>query len=98
MDALSLLQSAARRRPTSAAVRCGSVAVGYADLRALASRIGSDLREAGARKGDRVAALFPNCHLFLATYFAALEGGLVLVPVNLRLSEGEVRRILEHSG
>src|SRR5439155_21021206 len=70
----------------------------YADLRALSGRIGATLRRLGASPGDRVAALFPNCHLFLAAYFGALECGLVLVPLNLRLAPRETRAVLEHSG
>ncbi len=98
MDPRGLLASAAARRPHGAAVRCGGSDLGYLDLRRLADRLGRALERAGARPGDRVAALFPNCHLYLASYFAALERGLVLVPLNLRLSEAEMRAVLEHSG
>jgi acyl-CoA synthetase (AMP-forming)/AMP-acid ligase II len=98
MDPRSLLASAAARRPHGVAVRCGGADLGYPDLRRLADRIGRALVSAGAGPGDRVAALFPNCHLYLASYFAALERDLVLVPLNLRLSEVETRAVLEHSG
>ncbi|HEU4403322.1 MAG TPA: AMP-binding protein, partial [Candidatus Polarisedimenticolia bacterium] len=98
MDPLALLEEAARRRPRGVAARCGPLAIGYADLRAHVSRIGRLMAEAGARPGDRVAALFPNCHLFLACYFGALERGFVLVPLNLRLSLLEIDAILKHSG
>jgi acyl-CoA synthetase (AMP-forming)/AMP-acid ligase II len=98
VDTLSLLSSAAGSRPLGAAVRCGGIELGYPDLRDLASRLASDILDAGARRGDRVVALFPNCHLFLACYFAALETGLVLVPINPKLSAGEMGGILEHSG
>ncbi len=97
IDPLSLL-SAAARRGSAARVRCGPRRLAYADLRDLAGRIDRDLTQAGARPGDRVAALFPNCHLFLACYFAALEGGRILVPLNTRLAPAETRAVLEHSG
>src|SRR3989442_9860411 len=77
---------------------CGPVRLDYPGLRALVDRIGRDLEAQGARPGDRVAALFPNCHLFLACYFAALLRGLVLVPLNVRLSGREMSAILDHSG
>ena len=70
----------------------------YAGLKVLSGRIGATLLRLGASPGDRVAALFPNCHLYLATYFGALESGLVLVPLNIRLAPRETRAILEHSG
>jgi acyl-CoA synthetase (AMP-forming)/AMP-acid ligase II len=96
-DPVALLAGAARRR-RGPAVLCGREALDYEGLRALAARLGRDLARAGARPGDRVAALFPNCHLFLATYFAALEEGFILAPLNLRLAPAEIRGILAHSG
>ncbi len=97
MDPLTLLDEACRitRGP---AVVCGTVRLDYPGLRALADRMGGDLEARGARPGDRVAALFPNCHLYLACYFAALLRRLVLVPLNVRLSRRETLAILDHSG
>ena len=97
MDAASLLESAARRRPGPAVI-CGPTRMDYAGLKTLSGRIGAMLRGLGASPGDRVAALFHNCHLFLASYFAALQSDLILVPLNLRLAPRETRAILEHSG
>src|SRR5262245_46245267 len=56
------------------------------------------LRAAGARPGDRVAAFFPNCHLYLAAYYAALRSGLVLMPMNLRLAAPETAAVLRRGG
>jgi len=97
VDAPSLLESAARRRG-GAAVVCGRARLDYAGLHEISERASRQLLSLGARPGDRVAALFHNCHLFLAVYFGALHRGLVLVPINVRLSPREVRSILEHSG
>jgi acyl-CoA synthetase (AMP-forming)/AMP-acid ligase II len=77
---------------------CGPARLDYAGLKDLSGRIGWTLKTLGARPGDRVAALFPNCHLFLAAYFGALDERLVLVPLNARLAEREIRSVLEHSG
>jgi acyl-CoA synthetase (AMP-forming)/AMP-acid ligase II len=98
MDLAAILDTAAHRRPRAAAVRCGRVELDYAALRDLANRIGRALEQQGAGPGERVAALFPNCHLHLALHFAALARGLVLVPLNLRLRPGEIAALLEHSG
>ncbi len=97
MDPLALLDTACRgdRRP---AVLCGRTRLDYRELRDLAERIGRALETEGARPGERVAALFHNCHLYLACYFAALLRRYVLVPLNVRLSRREMRAILEHSG
>jgi acyl-CoA synthetase (AMP-forming)/AMP-acid ligase II len=98
MDPTSLLAEAARRRPSGAAVRCGPLELTYPGLVALAGGLAHDLEARGARAGDRVGVLLPNCHLYLALYFAALQAGLVLVPLNLRLSARELRAILSHAG
>jgi len=98
MDARSLLASAARLRPRGTAALCGPLRLTYPGLLGLASRLADCLESAGARPGDRVAALFPNCHLYLACYAAALERGLVLMPLNPRLSPAETHAILEHAG
>ena len=98
IDPLDLLPTATRLRPDGPAVVCGELRLSYRELAAQSERIGAGIAAAGVRRGDRVAALFPNCHLFLATYFAALAGELILVPLNLRLHPGEMLGILEHCG
>ena len=98
MDARTLLASAARLRPRGTAAFCGPRRLTYPDLLGQAARLADDLESAGARPGDRVAALFANCHLYLACYAAALERGLVLLPINLKQSPSETRAILEHAG
>ena len=98
VDRHSLLAAAAVRRPRGAAVICGATTLDYPGLRALAERMGGAMAEAGAQPGDRVAALFPNCHRYLACYFAALDRGYILLPLNLRLLPDEMRGLLEHGG
>ncbi len=80
-------------------------AVVYADRRltyaAFAERCGRlarALRDAGVAPGDRVAALLPNVPAMLEAHFGVPATGALLVAINTRLSPGEVRYILEHSG
>jgi acyl-CoA synthetase (AMP-forming)/AMP-acid ligase II len=56
------------------------------------------LRRLGLYRKDRVAILHENCHVFLETYFAAAHLGLILVPLNYRLSAKELAGILADSG
>src|SRR5262245_26299685 len=98
MDPASLLDDAARRHGARPAAFCDGGATGWNDLARLADRIGRRLERAGARPGQRVAALFPNCHRYLATYFAALGRGLVLVPLNARLAPREIEAVLGRAG
>jgi acyl-CoA synthetase (AMP-forming)/AMP-acid ligase II len=97
VDPLALLDDACRQR-SAAAVFCGVARFDYTGLRDLALAAGKHLEALGARPGDRVAALFQNCHVYLAVYFAALLSRFVLVPLNVRLSQREMRAILDHSG
>jgi acyl-CoA synthetase (AMP-forming)/AMP-acid ligase II len=98
MDARSILGRAAAARPAGAAVLCVGVTHTYPEIRRLADDLGSAFARAGARPGGRVAAFLPNCHVYLAAYFAALERELVLVPINTRLAAREIDTVLRHSG
>ena len=98
MDVRLLLDAAARRHPDRAAIRCAGRTLTYRDVAAVENRMAAALRVAGARPGDRVAAFFPNCHLFLAAYYAALRSGLVLMPMNLRLAAPETEAVLRRGG
>ena len=52
------------------------------------------LQERGVAPGDRVAFLCPNVTELLEAYFGVLLAGAVLVPLNIRLSAGEISGIL----
>ena len=56
------------------------------------------LRALGLRSGDRVAILAANSHRYIETYVAVPAGGLVIVPLNTRHADPEVRYALQDSG
>ena len=64
----------------------------------LGDRCGRGLRALGLQAGDTVAALLPNGAAALALYFAAIETGLYVVPVNWHQVAAEVAYILGDSG
>jgi long-chain acyl-CoA synthetase len=72
--------------------------VTYGELAAEADRIGRGLQDAGLRAGDSFAVLLPNGAAMVAAYFAALQTGLYIVPVNWHLVAAEVAYILRDSG
>jgi long-chain acyl-CoA synthetase len=69
----------------------------YAELAAMANRYSHGLEAHGLSTGDSVAVLLPNGVELLAVYFAALQSGLYLVPINWHLVGPEVAYILGDS-
>jgi long-chain acyl-CoA synthetase len=70
----------------------------YADLVARADRYASGLRGCGLATGDSLVVLLPNGVELLALYFAAIETGLYIVPVNWHLTGPEVAYIAADCG
>ncbi len=98
MHIAAILDRAARLWPGREAVICGDVRLPYARFAERARALAAALRGAGLGVGDRMAIVHANGHVFLEAYFAAAYAGLVLVPVNTRLSGREVAFILRDSG
>ncbi|MGH3206535.1 MAG: acyl-CoA synthetase [Trebonia sp.] len=75
----------------------GSV-VSYGALAARADQLGRGLQALGLGPGDTVAGMLPNGSAALALFFAAMQTGLYVVPVNWHLAAAEVAYILGDSG
>ena len=69
----------------------------YEDLRERADRIACLLRDAGVRKGDRVALWGPNSPWWVASYFGILRNGSIIVPLDARSSKEFVDRVIGQS-
>ena len=80
------------------AVTCGEVSLTYAETRERCRRLVGALRGIGVEEGDRVAVVGPNCHRYLELYQAVPGAGMVVVPLNQRHSDAELRYALEDSG
>lgn len=70
----------------------------YREFGERAHRLAGLLADAGIRPGDRIAALCVNSHVLLELHNGVPMAGAVLVPMNIRLSVGELAYIIEHSG
>ena len=97
VDVTGLWAIAASAPGRAAAVEPGGRAVSYAELASEADRYGRGLRALGLSTGDTVAALLPNSVTALAVYFAAIETGLYVVPINWHQTAAEVAYILDDS-
>ncbi len=92
-----LLPKAVRLYPEKEAVVCGELRMTYRAFAARVWRLAQGLRDLGLEQHDRVAVLHENTHEFLEVYFAAAHLGIVLVPLNYRLSTREIAGILSDS-
>src|SRR3954471_22140772 len=92
------LRRAVAVAPAAEAVRFEDVALTYADTWERCRRLVGALRALGVQRGDRVAVVAQNSHRYLELYQAVPGAGLVLVPLNHRHADAEVRYALEDSG
>jgi acyl-CoA synthetase (AMP-forming)/AMP-acid ligase II len=92
------LRRAVQIAPDRVAVRCGEVGLTYAQVWDRAGRLVGALHGLGVGAGDRVAVVGRNCHRYLELYQAVPGAGMVLVPLNQRLTPVELGHALEDSG
>src|SRR5262249_51722694 len=95
---IRFLRYAEQQHAPRTAVVCGNERFTYAQFVERARRLAGALKSAGVRPGDRVAFLSTNCHRLLEAYYGVIEGGAVLLPLNVRLSPQELTYVLNHSG
>ncbi len=88
----------AHSRPDRAAFRFQGETTTWRELRDRVDRVAAALVGRGVGRGDRVALLMGNRPEFMEIVLAANKVGAIGVPVNFRLSGGEVAYILDDSG
>ncbi len=93
----SWMQRWGRIAPDRTAVISGGRSWTYGEVDSRVRRLAQGLRSLGLEKGDRVGWLGQNHPAFLEALFAAGSLGVVLVPVNHRLEEAAILRVLEDS-
>src|SRR5207253_3043828 len=95
---VSFLRRSAYVFPDKIAVVHGDRRYTYRQFEERANRLASGLRAAGLRHLDREAFICPNTPAMLEAHFGVPAAGLVLVPINTRLTSDEIGYILKHSG
>ena len=95
---LKFLERSSRCCGQKTAVIDGKQSTTYAGFAQRVNRLASGLREAGLAPGDRIAFLCPNTAPMLEAHFGVPLAGGVLVPINVRLTAGEIAYVLNHSG
>jgi fatty-acyl-CoA synthase len=69
----------------------------YREFGARCDRLAGGLIAEGVRPGDRIAYLSFNNHELLEGYYGVVQAGAIVMPLNVRLSAGELAAILQHS-
>lgn len=78
-------------------VICGGLAFTYRQFGDRCARLAGALSGLGVRPGERVAYLSFNTHKLLEGYYGVVQAGAIVMPLNVRLSQGELAAILNHS-
>jgi long-chain acyl-CoA synthetase len=93
---------AARGSPGQVAMQVkrgdGYVRLTYADLAGAMAAATAATRQAGVGPGDRVALLAENAPEWGAAYLGIVAAGATAVPIDVQLTDGEVRNLLGHAG
>lgn len=83
--------------PDQLALVYGPRKTSYAELNTAANQVANALQQDGFGPGDRIAYLALNTDRFFTLWQGASRAGIILVPVNFRLSAAEMIYILQHS-
>ena len=70
----------------------------HEELRSRCCRLATVLRNKGAKPGDRIAILAANTNHYIESYVAIPAAGFVIVPLNTRHAEPELRYAIEDAG
>ncbi|MFN7647042.1 MAG: long-chain-fatty-acid--CoA ligase [Acidobacteriota bacterium] len=77
---------------------CGDKQFTYGQFAERCERLAGQLLALGVEPGDRVAYISFNTHLLLEGYYGVVMAGGIVMPLNVRLTPGEITGILNHSG
>lgn len=87
----------AARFPEMEAVVFEETRLDWSEFNARINRLANALERLGFETGDHLAILLENCHQYMEIYYALAKAGMVAVPLNYRLTDGELSHIIGHS-
>ena len=88
------LGRASRYYPERTALVLGEARVTFRDLHDRVAGIAAALSKLGLGVGDRLAILLPNGPEYIELVYACGRLGVIVVPINTRLSAVEIDRVL----
>ena len=90
-----LINRNAKLYGSNTALVFGDQRVTHAQYAERTARLAAGLAAAGVGQGDRLAILAPNCLEYVDLFGAAAQLGVIVVPINWRLSAEEVAYVIE---
>jgi long-chain acyl-CoA synthetase len=93
-----ILSSSAAEYGEKIALVIGETSWSYRRLSVLANRISNSLAEMGIERGDRVTLYGANSLEWILSYYAILQVGAVVNPINVMLTAEEVKYVLGDCG
>ena len=91
------IRTAVRLAANKVGVIDGDASFTFQELHDRCAKLAGALAGLGLNKGDRVAILAGNGHRYIETYVGVPAAGLVVVPLNTRHAEPELKYALEDS-
>ncbi len=85
---------AVRYYPERPALSLGQSTLTFSQLHDHVRRLATGLNRAGFKKGDRLAFLLPNAPEYIELVYACSWLGVIVVPINVRLSVPEIDHVL----
>jgi len=98
MTLSSLFNKTAEKYYEHIAIIFNDVKIEYGRLQEAVKRLAQGLRNLGISETDKVALLLPNLPHFTISYYAILELGAVVVPINVMHQSEEIAFHLKDSG
>jgi len=97
LPVVRILEERARENPVREFLVFEDRVLTYGQVEDDARSLAAALANLGIEAGDPVAVILPGCPEFVVSLFALSRLGAVLVPLNPRLPEAELRYMLRHS-
>ncbi|MCK4908919.1 MAG: long-chain-fatty-acid--CoA ligase [Planctomycetes bacterium] len=69
----------------------------YAELNQRVNKLSHALLSSGLKKGDKISCFLENCIEIVELYLACAKTGIIINPINFRLTAREVAYIAEHA-
>lgn len=92
------LEISAEKYPDKNAIWHNNQWMKYSEIDSLSNKLGNFLKEAGIRRGDRVAILYENSFDYIIAYYAILKIGAITVALNTEATTESLTYLLQDSG